>query len=273
MDLRGDIVFCDAGQGPYTATLPPASTVGSGYVIAYKKTDASENVVTIAPAGSETIDGQAAVQLTFPYQSVQVATNGADWFLLPVLPFAGGVVGPKTSTDNALALWDGTDGTAIKNSPWVLDPATGVMKVGGSAPALASAGGGDVAITPDGTGRTAIKNASVSGGDQWAVGALGTVTTTQTVGPATAPIATATLGAGVNLDHAAPTSGFRYWKQWELTQDGTGGRVPSFRAGDGTAATWPNDDEPDWAAQDPATVTAVVAYAVDGSTLRMFVGG
>jgi len=73
-------------------------------VIAYKKTDASSNAVTIAPSDGETIDGQAGVQLTIPYQSVQVATNGANWFLLPVLPFAGGVQGPQSSTDNALAL-------------------------------------------------------------------------------------------------------------------------------------------------------------------------
>ncbi len=50
-------MFCDASHGPYTATLPPPADVGSGYVLAYKKTDASSNAVTIAPDGSETIDG------------------------------------------------------------------------------------------------------------------------------------------------------------------------------------------------------------------------
>lgn len=273
MDLRGDIVFCDASQGPFTATLPPPASVGSGYVLTYKKTDASGNAVTIAPEGSATIDGQASVQLTVPYQSAQVASNGANWFLLPVLPFAGGVQGPESSTDNALALWDGTNGSALKNSPWTLDPASGVMTVGGTGPGLVSTGDGDIPITPNGSGRSAIKNPSVSGGDQWAVGALGTVTTTQTVGPDTAPIATATLGGDLNLDHAAPTSGFRYWKQWEVTQDGTGGRTPSFRASDGTAAIWPNADEPDWGGQAADTTTGVVAYVVSASVLRMFLGG
>ena len=247
--------------------------VGAGYVITYKKTDGSSNAVTIAPGGSETIDGQASFQLTIPYQSVQVATNGANWFLLPVLPFAGGVSGPETSTDNALALWNGTNGSAIKNSPWILDPTTGAMTIGGSGPELLSTSDGDIPLTPHGSGRTVIKNPNVTGGDQWAVGALGTVTTSQTVGPTTAAIATVTLGGDVNIDHAAPASGFRYWKEWDVTQDGAGARVPSFRASNGAAATWPNDDEPDWAAQTAATETTVVAKVISASVVRMYLGG
>ena len=86
-------------------------------------------------------------------------------------------------------------------------------------------------------------------------------------------IATVTLGGDVNLDHAAPASGFRYWKEWDVTQDGAGARVPSFRASNGAAATWPNDDEPDWAAQTAATETTVVAKVISASVVRMYLGG
>lgn len=125
------------------------------------------------------------------------------------------------------------------------------------------------------TGLTSFNTdqATFDTGDQWAVNALGSVTTTQTVSISTASVTTVTLGAAVNLDHGAPTSGYEYTKKWRITQDATGGRVPSFRASDTTAATWPNGDEPDWASQAAGTETRVVAVVEGASTVRMFVGG
>ena len=223
-------------------------------MLTYKKTDASGNAVTIAPDGSETIDGQASVQLTVPYQSVQVATNGANWFLLPVLPFAGGVQGPQSSTDNALALWDGTDGAALKDSPWVLDPATGAMTVDGSSPGLASTGGGDIAVTPDGAGRTQVASLTTSGtaklggpieADDY--DDVGDVSGTVTVTPASYSRIRLTADTTVTL--TPPSAGALSTQILEVVQDGTGGRTPTF-TGFGFIGT-----EPDWPGQAAGAVT------------------
>lgn len=123
------------------------------------------------------------------------------------------------------------------------------------------------------TGLATLSRMRVGAGDEWAVVPLGSVITTQTVGPTTASVATVTLGADVALDHAAPAAGYEYSKKWRVTTGSPGGWIPSFRASDGTAAVWPNDDEPDWGALDTSDETRVVAVVEGASVVRMFRGG
>jgi len=73
-----DVVLASASGGAITITLP-VPTSGKQFVI--KKTDSTANAVTIAPAGSETIDGNSLWALSGQYDSVQLVTDGTNWYI------------------------------------------------------------------------------------------------------------------------------------------------------------------------------------------------
>ena len=74
-------VLVNAVGGAVTVTLPAASSVnGQTYII--KKIDASGNAVTIAAAGSETIDGAATKATTTQWASYSIQSDGTGWFII-----------------------------------------------------------------------------------------------------------------------------------------------------------------------------------------------
>jgi len=74
-------ILADASSAPITVTLPdPASYPDEELSI--KKIDSSTNAVTVAPHGSETIDGAASVSLANQWDSVTVKSDGTNWYVL-----------------------------------------------------------------------------------------------------------------------------------------------------------------------------------------------
>ncbi len=74
-------LLCDASLGGFTITLPTA--VGSsGKVFNVKKIDSSANVVTIAAATGQTIDGQSTRAIASPYDSYTVLSDGSNWWIV-----------------------------------------------------------------------------------------------------------------------------------------------------------------------------------------------
>lgn len=70
--------FINATGGTFTATLPTA--VGrAGQTFALK--NSGTGVVTLATTSSQTIDGELTNVLAVRYQSVEVASDGANWFV------------------------------------------------------------------------------------------------------------------------------------------------------------------------------------------------
>jgi formylglycine-generating enzyme required for sulfatase activity len=67
-----------AVSGETTASLPSAASVGSGFMVTIKKTDAA-NKVTIDPSGSETIEGAEANILKSQYALVKLMSDGTNW--------------------------------------------------------------------------------------------------------------------------------------------------------------------------------------------------
>lgn len=67
-------------SGDTTITLPPAATAGSGFTLTVKNTDASEKV-TIDANASELIDGSEVKSLDGQYATVQLISNGSNWFI------------------------------------------------------------------------------------------------------------------------------------------------------------------------------------------------
>lgn len=80
-DARG-LVRCDATAGALTVSLTSAATLGAGFEVSVKKVDSSKNVVTIDPAGAETIDGAATFVLDEAYEEVVLVSNGTNWEVL-----------------------------------------------------------------------------------------------------------------------------------------------------------------------------------------------
>ncbi len=71
-------IAASAAGGSITVNLPTAVGIdGTEYTIF--KTDTSANVVTIDPAGSETIDGQLARAFSLEYEGITVRAVGGNW--------------------------------------------------------------------------------------------------------------------------------------------------------------------------------------------------
>jgi hypothetical protein len=66
----------DSSGGAFQFTLPAVSS-NSGKVYYFKKIDSSTNAITIARAGSDTIDGATSITLTAQYESTVLISNGS----------------------------------------------------------------------------------------------------------------------------------------------------------------------------------------------------
>jgi hypothetical protein len=80
-----DLVLADASGGGFTLTLPEAG-FWNDRVLRIKKTDATGNTVTVATAGSETIDGAASVAISTQYHCRQFMSDGLNWHIVGAYP-------------------------------------------------------------------------------------------------------------------------------------------------------------------------------------------
>ncbi|MDP7422811.1 MAG: hypothetical protein QGH40_13095 [bacterium] len=74
-------VAANATGGAITITLPTASGI-AGRIYVIKKVDGSNNVITIAAAGSEIIDGASTLVLESQYDSAQLVSGGSNWLVI-----------------------------------------------------------------------------------------------------------------------------------------------------------------------------------------------
>ncbi len=73
------IVLVNASAGAVTVTLPASSN--TGMYITIVKTDASANAVTVAPAGTDTIEGSTSKVISAQYGKVSLVSGGAGvWY-------------------------------------------------------------------------------------------------------------------------------------------------------------------------------------------------
>ena len=75
------LLLCDCSSGAITVDLLTA--VGkAGRVLTIKKTDTSANVVTVDPAGAQTIEGETTGEITLSGESWTLVSDGTNWRLV-----------------------------------------------------------------------------------------------------------------------------------------------------------------------------------------------
>lgn len=73
-----ELVLANATGGAFTVTLPSA-LAQAGKTVVVKRMNSGANNVTVAAAGSETIDGAATFALTTQYEVVRLVSDGSVW--------------------------------------------------------------------------------------------------------------------------------------------------------------------------------------------------
>lgn len=81
LDKNQTVALCDTGSGAFTLTLPAASGC-TDRLYRIKKKSGDVNVLTVDGNGAETIDGQTTILLATPYESIDVVSDGSNWFIL-----------------------------------------------------------------------------------------------------------------------------------------------------------------------------------------------
>lgn len=208
--------------------------------------------------------------------SVAIASGGSaktDWVVTYPIP------GSVTDANGDLRLPNGSvsvgDADADLNAGGnraLMDISAGVARVGGTAGGGAAVGvalvNGAIEVIAADAG---VADKTIHGGTRFAAGLqfngnpLGAISSTTVTITAFSPEVTlATIGAGVEFDTSAPDTDHHYSKTLQVTQDGTGGRVPIFkRATLATQIQW-TTTEPAWASQAAGAVTRVTAQYLDG---------
>lgn len=76
-----NIILINALSGAVTIVMPAASTVANK-VFSIKKIDTSANQVIVDVDGSEKIDGDANVVISFPESTLQIVSDGSNWYII-----------------------------------------------------------------------------------------------------------------------------------------------------------------------------------------------
>jgi len=128
---RGALVLA---SGTWSLALPVAATAGAGFPVALRNT--GSGLITVDPAGSETINGASSIVVP-PGHGGMLVSNGVSW--------AGIGTG-----DTAQRLPDGTAGAP--GLSWANDSDTGLRRTGAN----------DMALVAGGTDRVAVSSSGVT---------------------------------------------------------------------------------------------------------------
>jgi len=79
MTWADETILADASGGAITVTLPDPAAYPN-YEVMIKKIDSSANAVTVAPHGTETIDGASSLTLANQNDAVRLRSDGTNWF-------------------------------------------------------------------------------------------------------------------------------------------------------------------------------------------------
>ncbi len=198
----GDYVVTIKKTVPATTivTLPASPTTSRSLIIKDGTGNCGTYNITLNGNG-KTIDGSATYVMIANYEAVEIIYNGTEWNLIGSYAVNGDVIGAASSTDNAIARFDGATGRVIQNSAVTIADTTGVF-AGASIDTAAAAN----ILKVNGTSLTAVTGTgSVVLATSPTVTGISSNTYTSTVATGTAPLTVASTTQVANLN--AATSG------------------------------------------------------------------
>jgi hypothetical protein len=74
-------ILVNAASGGITITLPAAASAAES-IFTIKKKDVTFNMVTVAAAGAELIDGAATYPLSTQYEAIKIQSDGSAWWII-----------------------------------------------------------------------------------------------------------------------------------------------------------------------------------------------
>lgn len=80
--ISDQVILVDCSVAPVTVNLPPVHISGKVYDIKDASGSASINNILIISADGDTVDGSPSHSLITDYQSIQLVSNGSNWFIL-----------------------------------------------------------------------------------------------------------------------------------------------------------------------------------------------
>lgn len=166
-------------------TSPPAHTDGNLYIVAASATGdwngQDGNLAASINSSWEFVTPETDFLVFVQDENLWYRYNGTNWVQDPYT-----VTGPASSTDNAIARYDGTSGGSIQDSGWTIDDSDNIQRSGNTVIDNARVGtftqanvdnvridgntisttdtNGDLDLAPDGTGQVTI-NGSTAGVD------------------------------------------------------------------------------------------------------------
>lgn len=75
------MVDCNAVGGAFTITLPTAVGI-NGRIYNIRKSDSSNNIITVDANGTETINGSLTITISTQYTNITIMSNGANWIII-----------------------------------------------------------------------------------------------------------------------------------------------------------------------------------------------
>jgi len=78
----GSTILCSAASADYAVALTAAGTLGDGFTVTLKKSDATKFMITINPNSTETIDGLPDLKLRNEHSEVTLICDGSNWHLI-----------------------------------------------------------------------------------------------------------------------------------------------------------------------------------------------
>lgn len=121
---RNKILISDAAAGSYIQTLPSAAAVGDGFSIGITKADATANTVTIARAGSDTINGLTSYILANQNDGVVLVSNGVSVWNFLVNSVSLIVPDASTTVKGIIQIATAADALATTSALLAMTPAT-----------------------------------------------------------------------------------------------------------------------------------------------------
>jgi len=105
---ENEVVMVDPSGGAFTITLPSASTLARSAQVVIKNTTSSTNVITVAAAGSDLIDGAASVTLDKSFGSLILIASGGSWSLTGQANTGLPNISNTTPTEGDILVFNGT---------------------------------------------------------------------------------------------------------------------------------------------------------------------